>query len=238
MILNKKKILRLVSFVLISAIVFIGILSGEKSGLLLFFISVISFIVILSFRSFKLIKLPAEIKLYLSIAILSVISSLFALDLSYALDVLWKIIASSFIFLFFFYYTKNLKDIYYLIHVYLFSSFALAFYNIINYQESIIRELLYGGVNPVALIMFTSITLLFLLVIMRKKKAYLLLLPPYLYLLFLTQSQKSILSLLLMFVVFITLILIYTKTTIFIKYFAMGAVIIFLGFYILKESNQ
>lgn len=228
---------KFVTFILTATIVFIGLLSGQKAGLLLMFISIISCLFLFFSKSYILKKTPKEIKLYFVIVIMSIISSLFALNINLSLDLLWKIIAGYFIFMYCFNYVRNKNNFYYLIHSYLFSTFSLAFYNAVNYQLTIFRELPYGGVNPVALIMFSSIILVFLLIMLTKVKAYLFLIPLYLYVLFLTQSQKSILSLLIVLFVFVILILLNKKITSFIKIMGFGLLFIFSTYYFLKEFD-
>jgi len=226
----------LLGFILMNSSIFIGLLSGWKAGFLLMFVALMANVIFVMINKNLSYTIPKEIKVYGILVVLSLFSSFFAIDMSFSMDVLWKIIASFLIMIFCIQYVQSFNSFIKIINYYLIGSLILTFYNIYFYVPSVLRELPYGGVNPVALIMFGSICLVILLTFYNKKR-WLLALPFYLYLLFLTESQKSILSLVIILIVFSLLVIIYIKTTKFIKYLVFSCFLLSLSIYILSNFS-
>lgn len=224
-------------FFLMASLVFISVLSGWKSGLLSFVIATVIGLLIALFRNWNGRNLPFILKVYIFFTILNIFSVLYSIKMVFAFDIVLKMMATCVILFVCYNYCITASHIKTMIGSYLICSLSLALYNAIFFVPNIFRELPYGGPNPVALLMFISIVFTILLAQMGTKM-WLWLLPVYLYVLFLTESQKSILSLLIIFLIYLVLILFYFKVSTFARYLAAGLLLLGLSFFILSGHSN
>lgn len=188
-------------FILILGNTFINLISVTGGN----FYLIITTIIFFAFfsKTSSIYKLHSAIKLYGFITLFAFFGLFYAISTNLVFDDLAKMISNLLSMIIVWQYLQETGNIVKLLKMIVISVSILAVPNAIFASQGI-REMFWGGVNPVAVMMFFSVISIFILLHL-KVRWVLFLLPLNLYVIFLTQSQKIILSLLLGVILFLVI---------------------------------
>lgn len=233
---SKKNIISFTAVLAVANIVFVTILTGYKAGVLSMTIAGLLLIVLHKLKG-KLSVNHIVIKIYFLLTMMSTLSVGYAMDVTFWADVIWKMYGLLFNLIFLLNFIDSISKVFELIRYFLFFSLCLALYNITNH-DPFIREMAYGGVNVIALLMFTSILFSVFVYIKQRSVIVFLLFPIYFYTLLLTASQKTLLALGIILVLYIGLLFLKLRIRKFFKIVVIGSLIGFGVYYLLSSVEN
>ncbi len=202
--INKNRVLQNSIIILLFGVFFLAIQGGFRFGISFLALSILLLVISSSVYNHTY-RIGSINKIYFFLSTLFTLSVFYAIDSSYTTDVLIAVYSTNIVmFILYNYFNekdKLLKIISYMLLI------AVVFSGINAIMSPIgSRELFYGPVNPVGFAMYICI-ILSIWMGLNKKHVFLLFIPLFLYVLFLTGSQKSILSLCVVFLVYLFLLL-------------------------------
>lgn len=199
--------------VLVFAVFFFSLLGGFRFGMLFLFVSsFIFFIVVAKNHSFKFGTIN---KIYLAFSIWCTLSLIWAVDRVYCFDVLIPIWSANFLMASIYNYCVTKEKILRVVSIFIYMGVFLALLNAIKTPLGA-RETYYGGVNVVGFAMLSTL-LLTIWMALQKRFIYLVFAPLFLFVIFITASQKVILSILIVFLIYMGLLFYKRRLKLFFK---------------------
>lgn len=199
--------------VLVFAVFFFSLLGGFRFGMLFLFISsFIFFLVVAKNGSFKFGTIN---KIYLAFTIWCTLSVVWAVDRAYCFDVLIPLWSANFLMASIYNYCVTKEKILRVVAISIYVGVSLALLNAIKTPLGA-RETYYGGVNVLGFAMLSTL-LLTIWMALQKKFIYLVFAPLFLFVIFITASQKVILSILIVFLIYMGLLLYKRRIKLFFK---------------------
>lgn len=219
-------------FILLISVFFISILGGVRFGRLFLCLNIFLFVSVLIANKGKfyfgtLNKIYGILTLFLSF------SALYAIKISYSLEVLIYVWSVNFVMLILYDYCRSKERIIKVIKWLILIGFTFSLINVL-FTRLGQRELFYGGVNPVAFAVFICIMFTIWLAF-NKQYFYLLFIPVFMLLLFITASQKTILSLFIVFFLYLALLIYYLKFKPLLKILISCIFVLGVSFYIFSN---
>lgn len=191
----------------VSASILLNTLSGFKPGMALLAISLAVLVLYCVVNGLRTSTVCGQ---YFLFSLVALFSMFYALNEEFYYDVMPKVLACLVSMFFFFNYFRTREDIIKCIKIFCLGLFFVALYNIV-YQTGVSRTLAFGGANPIGILMFIGLGFVILLSINKVSLLILLYVPAYLYVLIVTASQKSIISIILAVLLFFLLNPIFAK---------------------------
>lgn len=189
--------------ILIFAVFFFSLLGGFRFGMLFLFSSSIIFFVVILKKGF--FRFGVINKIYLVFTIWCTLSVVWAIEQTYCFDVLIPLWGTNFLMASIYNYCDSKERILRVTSVFISMGVALALINALKTPLGA-RETYYGGVNVVGFAMFSTLVLAIWMA-QRRKPIYLLFTPLFSYVIFITASQKVILSIFIVFLIYMGLLL-------------------------------
>lgn len=195
----KSKLQEALFFILILTNTFVNIIGGSTGGNNYFFVSILIFFCFGFTVGFK-IKLNLIVKIYSIIALGSILSLIYAEDINFVLEDLPRVVSNFLTIIMASLLINTRERLKKTLNIFIICISILALPNFLFTQGGV-REMFWGGVNPVGATMFFGI-LFSIIMIFLSSKLYIIPIPLFLGVMLLTQSQKVILSLVILMGIF------------------------------------
>lgn len=216
----KSKVQNILIFILLLLNTFINLIGGTTGGNNFFIASF--FIALIYGATIKFrFRINFIAKIYFIIVLFSFLSLVYAKEADFVLDDLPRVLSNFLSIILVSAFLHSKKRLIKLLNYYVFNALLLAIPNLI-FTETGVREMFWGGVNPVGSIMFFAILFSTLLIIISKTKKHLLLILIFLAVILVTQSQKVTLTLVFIYSMFLLYILFYKSLKQKLQYLMIG----------------